>query len=403
MEQRVPALHPVGCYPEAEVTQPEVDRADWRLLPSERVLWYGRPAAGVPRARRWTIGPALLFALAVVFGLFAALLTVAGLAGIQQTASLSAILALFGVSVAVAPRYLHDPCEYLITDRRVVWKRGRLQRTMDRTGVTFARIRWHRSAPGVGHLDLVRAVPFGPLARRQRIVLADLREPDRVFALVRGVSPGANTGDNQVPLIERLDPGEEVLWGGHPEGWLLGWREVLTALGGVAVIGLGLGYGHRTAGILLGLEVVGLQVRSWTWVLFFLSVLITWIVITAVGAGLLWFGLWRARRLGRETEYVLTGCRLLIRRGPVELSVDRRRIVDVADTKAAGGLHHLFLVLDAPESRALADSGALRHLAPARESVPPVLFELRDVENLKALILDRRSSSPSLPPVRDAA
>lgn len=204
-------------------------------------------------------------------------------------------------------------------------------------------------------------------------------------------------------LIERLDPEEEVLWGGHPEGWLLGWREVLTAAGGLAVIGVGLFYGSSTAGILLGLEDVGLQVRSWTWVLFFLSVLTTWIVITSVGVGLLWHGLWRARRLGRETEYVLTSRRLLIRRGPIELSVDRRRIVDVADTRTTRGLHHLVLVLDAPESRALADSGALRQLAPARESVPPVLFELRDVEPLEQLILDRHSDGPTGPPFRDAA
>ena len=380
----------------------EVPRSEWRLLPFERVLWYGRPASGVPRARRWTFGPALLFALALVFALFAGLIAVADLPGARQMGSLGAILALFGVAVLIAPRYLHDTCEYLITDRRVIWRRGRMSRYIDRNGITYGRMRWHRSVAGVGHLELVRAVPFGPLARRQRILLADVREPDRVFALIRGVPPGPNAGDNHVPLIERLDPNEEVLWGGHPEGLLLGWREVLTTIGGLVVVGIGLWYGYNTGGILLGLEDIGLTVRSWTWVLFFLSVGTTWAVITTIGVGLVWYGLLRARRLGQETEYVLTDQRLLIRRGPTELSVDRRRIVDVADTKAVRGLHHLFLVLDAPESRALADSGALRYLAPARESVPPVLFELRDVEKLKDLILDRRSS-PSHPPVRDAA
>ena len=384
------------------VNESKVDRADWRLLPSERVLWYGKPASGVPRARRWTFGPALLFTVSVVFALFAALVAIGGLPGARQTASLGGMIALFAIAVLIAPRYLHDTCEYLLTDRRVMWRRGRFRRSMDRAGVTFARIRWHRSVPGVGSLELVRAVPFGPLARKQRLLFADVREPDRVFALVRGADAGPNTGDNQVPLIERLDPGEEVIWGGHPEGLLLGWREALTAAGGVGVVGVGLWYGYNTAGILLGLEDVGLEVRSWTWVLFFLSVAITWGVITTIGVGLVWYGLLRARHLGLETEYVLTDRRLLIRRGPTELSVDRRRIVDVADTKASRGLHHLFLVLDAPESRALADSGALRKLTPARESVPPVLFELRDVEKLKDLILDRRSSNP-MPPVRDAA
>ena len=385
-----------------DVVTAEVPRSEWRLLPFERVLWYGKPAAGVPRARRWTFGPALLFTLAVVFSLFAGLIAVADLPGARQMGSLGAIVALFGIAVLIAPRYLHDTCEYLLTDRRVIWRRGRMTRYIDRSGITYGRIRWHRSVAGVGNLELVRAVPFGPLARRQRILLADVREPDRVFASIRGVSPGPNAGDNHVPLIERLDPDEEVLWGGHPEGLLLGWREVLTTIGGIFVVGVGFWYGYNTGGILLGLEDVGLTVRSWTWVLFFLSVATTWAVITTVGAGLVWYGLLRARQLGRETEYVLTDQRLLIRRGPTELSVDRRRIVDVADTKAVRGLHHLFLVLDAPESRALADSGALRYLAPARESVPPVLFELRDVEKLKDLILERRSR-PSGPPVRDAA
>ena len=400
--ERYGAAPPARCYV-SEVTEQDVERTAWRLLPSERVLWSGRPTPDIPRPRRWTVAPALLFALAVVFALFAALLGVAELDGVRQTASLSGMLALFGISIAIAPRYLHDTREYLVTDRRVMWKRGRFTRYVDRAGITYGRIRWHRSAPGVGNLELVRAVPFGPLARRQRITLHDVRSPDALFALIRGVPAGPNAGDNQVSLLERLDPEEEVLWGGHPEGWLLGWREVVTALGGVVVVGVGLSYGYTTAGILLGLEDVGLQVRSWTWVLFFLSVAITWVVITAVGVGLVWHGLLRARALGRETEYVLTDARLLIRRGPVELSVDRRRIVDVADTKVSGGLHHLFLVLDAPESRALADSGALRKITPARESVPPVLFELSgDVEPLKELILNR-GSRPSLPPSRAAA
>lgn len=175
-----PASHPFGCYPGIDVSTPEVDRSEARLLPSERVLWYGGPARGVPRARRWTVGPALIFTLAVVFGLFAALLAVAGMPGVRQTASLAAMLALFGISVAVAPRYLHDTCEYLVTDRRVLFRRGRFRRSMDRTGITYGRVRWHRSVPGVGSLELVRAVPCGPLARRQRLVPYDVREPDRL-------------------------------------------------------------------------------------------------------------------------------------------------------------------------------------------------------------------------------
>jgi len=383
----------------------EIDRSEWRLLPSERVLWYGRPVPGIARDGRWRIGPALGFAFAVIFALFAGLLHVAQIPGAQQVATTAALAALFGVSVTIAPRYLLDPCEYLVTDRRVLWRRGRFKRSIDRAGITYARIRWHRGAPGIGHLELVRAVPFGPLARRQRLVFHDVRAPDAVFALIRGAEEPEHAGDNDVSLIERLDPGEEVVWGGHPEGWLIGWREVATSLVGAGAVALAIHYGYVALGVLLGLEDVGLAVRSWTWVLLFLAVVTTWCVIMAIGVGLAWHGLWRSRALGRETEYLLTDARLLIRRGRTELSVDRRRIVDLADTRAARGLHHVFLVLDAPESRALADSGALGKLTPARDAVPPVLYELRDVQALRDLILGGggRPSRPTLPPVRDAA
>ncbi len=295
-----------------------VDRSAWRLLPGERVLWQGQPTPGVPRDRRWLAAPLLIFAFAAVSALFAGLLAAAHLPGGHQTGALSAMMALFGVSVLVAPHYLLDGCAYLVTDRRILWRRGRLQRQIDRLGITFGRIRWHPSAPGVGHLELVRAVPFGPLARKQRLLLRDLEAPDVVFAIIRGVRPSDHAGDPDVPLAERLDPGEQVIWGDHPEGSLLGWRELATGCSGAAVLVLGLLYGQRTAAILLGLEEVGLEVRSWVWVFFFLAIGLTWAILVAVGVALLWHGIWRARGLGRATEYVLTDRRLLIRRGRTE-------------------------------------------------------------------------------------
>jgi hypothetical protein len=68
----------------------------------------------------------------------------------------------------------------------------------------------------------------------------------------------------------------------------------------------------------------------------------------------------------------------------MELSVDRRRVVDVAEAHAPFGLRHLVLVLDGPGARALADSGALRSVLPARSSVPPILFEVRDIEAVRS-------------------
>jgi len=132
-----------------------------------------------------------------------------------------------------------------------------------------------------------------------------------------------------------------------------------------------------------------------TGMLFFAAVAVAWIVISTVGGTLFWYGAFRSRALGNDTEYLLTTERLIIRRGQTELSVDRRRIVDVAMTRSVQGLSNLFLVLDAPQSRAIALSGALKRLPPPRDLVAPVLYEIRDADRLLELILARRSR-PSL-------
>lgn len=365
-----------------------IDRARWRLLPFERVLWHGARAADVPLSRRWVLLPVLVFAFAIVAGLFAGLLSVSELPGSQRTLGFSALLGAIAVGLVLLPRHFLSGTEYMLTDRRVLWRRGRYVRQMDRRSFTYARLTWHPSVASVGSIELVVAVPFGPLSRRLRLVLSDIRDPDSVFALIRGAEFHVHADDPDVPLVERLDPGEQVVWGGHPEGLLLGWREVATATLGVAVLVLALMYGANVSGILVELEEHGLAVRSWTWVLFFLPVVISTIVLLAVGAGLVWHGLWRARALGRDTDYLLTDRRLLIRRGRTELSVDRRCIVDAVIAPIGGGLHHLYLMLDSPRSRALADSGALAPGVPSREEVPPVLYEVRDAKALRALILE---------------
>jgi hypothetical protein len=56
----------------------------------------------------------------------------------------------------------------------------------------------------------------------------------------------------------------------------------------------------------------------------------------------------------------------------------------------------LHLILDAPDARALDDSGALGMLAPPRSTVPPVLFEVRDPELLRELLLHYRDKKPSV-------
>jgi hypothetical protein len=331
----------------------------------------------------------LLFTFAAVSSLFCGLLIVTELPGAQQTGGMALYLAVLGGLLLLAPSFLHDPCEYMVTDRRILWRRGRVKRWIDRSAISYARITWNRSTPAVGHLELVRATPFGPLSRKQRLTLLNVEAPDRVYACIRGVTPATSLGDPELPLTDRLDDDERVLWGGGPQGWLLGWRDVLTMVVGSGVLYVAARYGAQAWGIVLDLERLGLQVRSLTWVMLFLATALSFGVLLAVGCWLVWYGYGRARAMGRDTEYIVTNRRVLIRRGRTELSLDRNIIVDVAVVPVADGCRHLFLILDAPEARALSDSGALTPLSPARDLVPPVLYELRDTEGLCELLLHR--------------
>ncbi len=369
------------------------ERRAFRLLPSERVLWTGVPRPGVPRDLLWTLGPSAGVVLVAIACLFAALGRIAGVGDGSRTLLLACDAAVFVIGGLLAPRHLLDPCRFMITDRRVLWKRGRSVRSIDSHALTYARVRWHRSVPGLGHLELVRSVPFGPFSRGQRMVLHDIEAPDRVLSLVRGETASPNAGDEQLPLTDRLDVDEQVLWGAGPEGWLLGWRDLSIGLLGVAVVATGVRYALTGLGILVGLEEVGLSERSWTWVFFSSAMLLTAGLILGVGGGLVWFGFVRARQQGRQTEYVVTSRRLLIRRGRTELSIDRARIFDVATTPSWWGLHNAVLILDGPGGRALGDSGAFTGMTPSRESVPPVLYELRDPGPLRAVLGTARPAS----------
>ena len=68
------------------------------------------------------------------------------------------------------------------------------------------------------------------------------------------------------------------------------------------------------------------------------------------------------------------------------------RLGHSADISSGRGVRHVYLILDAPGARALSDSGALLPLAPARDPVPPVLYELREAERVCELLLAGRTS-----------
>src|SRR5690606_10789344 len=160
--------------------------------------------------------PVLLFAIAQVSILFGMLLSSEGLPGQRDAFALGLLFTALGLALILLPSRIFGEESYVVTDRRVLLRRGQTVRSMERRAIHVGRVRGHRSASSVGDRELVIPVPFGPLQRQQRVVLRVSRDPDQVFALVRGVETPPHPGDADLPLIDRLDENERVVWGGHP-------------------------------------------------------------------------------------------------------------------------------------------------------------------------------------------
>jgi hypothetical protein len=95
-------------------------------------------------------------------------------------------------------------------------------------------------------------------------------------------------------------------------------------------------------------------------------------------------GFVRPLRLARQTRYFVTSTRVLIRRGNEELSLDRSRIAYVIDAPAKK-LHDVFLVLDGPQARALAPSGAFGG-DERDDALRPVFAAIDDAETVGAIL-----------------
>ncbi len=352
------------------------------------MVWSGRPKV--------VTVPAVYRAGAAVCGIASAITTASAI--VVSTAvgarpdgllAFAAWMATLAVATAYLPKWWRSELEFSVTDRHVVVRRGKLRRSVERRAISFARIHWHPTLPGIGDLEIVRAVPTGALRRRLSIVLTGVVAPDRVWAIIRGVTPATPAGDGHRLLAQRLDDGERVLWSGHPPNR---WRKwVPTGLRGVGSVGIALVLAVSavvaSTHSIHALRVVvgaGLDPESVSFVALVASVSMTVVLLAAGAVVLLYASLVRPARLEAQTRYWITDRRVLIQQGNVELHLDRSHIVDVIDAPADGGLRDLFLVLDGPRAAAFASSGAFGE-RPA-QGLLPVLHSVSDADSVTRIL-----------------
>jgi hypothetical protein len=353
---------------------------------SEVILWSGGPSTVIvpsyQRALSWALG-----VVSAVCTLLAIAVSRSALQGAGGLVLFAAWCASFGIAVRLVPVVWSQATRLVVTDRHVIWTRGRLKRTMERAGISYALIRWNPRDPNTGDLELVRAVPTGALRRTLSIVMRGLTAPDRVWSIVRGVPATAAGGNGERPLAQRLDPDETVVWSGQPllswRSWMpLSTRRTLTAALGLACA-LGAVQAASNAGQVVHLlRAAGLRASSVTFLTVTAALVLTIALLVACAGVLAYAGIARKPRLDSTTRYLVTDRRVLIRRGREEIHLDRDNIVDVVDHEGAYGGRDVYFVMDGPHSRAVAASGAF---GPGEHATGflPVLRGVTDVEGLR--------------------
>ena len=361
----------------------------------ERIVWRGTPkvveAPPVLRAAAF-----LLFALAAVSLCFSVVISLALHVTPTESFVFAAWATVLGVMAIQAPKIWLEKVEYIVTERHVVMQRGPFRRTIERRAISFARIRWSTSRPGVGDMDLVRDVPVGALRRRLLLQLRGVVAPDRVWAIIRGAETSIDHHAGDRPLTQRLDDGERVVWSAQPRRpshprLPRGRREFgLLALSAVLFYTFAVML-HRSIPNAKALFAAGL--RQVPFAALVAAETISLLLVLGAAVFLAIQGLVEPmRQLGR-TRYLITDRRVLIQRGREELHLDRERIVDVISTPGSSGLANVFLVLDGPRARALALGGAFgeQEVGPL---LRPVLELLEDAESVSRILLARPARPP---------
>jgi hypothetical protein len=108
------------------------------------------------------------------------------------------------------------------------------------------------------------------------------------------------------------------------------------------------------------------------------------LLLLAVAVGVAYAAVFRPARLAKATRYFVTNTRVLIRRGNEELSLDRARIAYVIDAPYKN-LHDVFLVLDGPQARAMAPSGAFG-TEDQDSALRPVFAAIADAETVGEIL-----------------
>jgi hypothetical protein len=351
-------------------------------LYGERILWEARcRMAAIPIAEKaMALAAATVSAVTLCYAVVVAESLHVHAGGMVFFAAWCATLALGAWRV---PLWWRSAITYAVTENHVIWRRGRIRRSIETGQISYALIRWSAADPSLGDLVLVRAVPTGALHRTLSLTLSGVEAPDRLWALIRGVEPSEPLGCGERPLAQRLDPGERVLWSGAQLASPWTRQRAVTALAGALLfVAFAFSFVRSTGWLVRVLQMHALSpVLS---VLFVSGASLGMLLLLAVAVVFAYAGFVRPRRLARATRYFVTDARVLIRRGEQELSLDRSRIAYVIDAPWKK-LHDMFLVLDGPQARALAPSGAFGS-EDGIEGLRPVFTAIDDADTVGRIL-----------------
>jgi hypothetical protein len=348
----------------------------------ERIVWQGRcREVSVPFTQKVTaIVAAIVSAVTLCYAVVIAKSLDIPVGGMVLFAAWCATLAL---GVWRAPIWWRSQLEYVVTDRHVIWRRGRIRRSIETRQISYALVRWSTQDASMGDLVLVRAVPTGALRRTLSLTLQGIEGPDRLWAIIRGVEPGAPLGSGDRPLGQRLDVGERVLWSAAPAASTWTTKRSVTAVAGAV---LAITFERSLASSVPSLtRLVRMHALSPSLAILLISAAsLAMALLFAVSAGAGYAALVRPMRLARQTRYFVTNARVLIRRGNEELALDRSRIAYVIDAPYRK-LHDVFLVLDGPQARGLAPSGAFGGEAKG-DALLPVFSAIDDADTVGRIL-----------------